>query len=38
MSERWIKDQQKKRLLVEQNWGQKQQKAKERMATYVLTC
>lgn len=26
-------DQQKKRLLVQQNWMQKQQKAKERMTT-----
>ncbi|KAK7363636.1 hypothetical protein VNO77_05786 [Canavalia gladiata] len=33
MSERWIMDQQKKRLLVEQNWVQKQQKTKQRMAT-----
>ncbi|KAL2339088.1 hypothetical protein Fmac_013534 [Flemingia macrophylla] len=33
MSEKWIMDQQKKRLLVEQNWVQKQQKTKQRMAT-----
>jgi len=33
MSERWIMDQQKKRLLIEQNWVQKQQKTKQRMAT-----
>ncbi|KAJ1395171.1 SNF2-related, N-terminal domain [Sesbania bispinosa] len=33
MSERWIMDQQKKRLLVQKNWVQKQQKAKERMTT-----
>ncbi|KAK7387852.1 hypothetical protein VNO78_22648 [Psophocarpus tetragonolobus] len=33
MLERWIIDQQEKRLLVEQNWVQKQQKTKQRMAT-----
>ncbi|KAG2407182.1 Chromatin structure-remodeling complex protein [Vigna angularis] len=33
MSERWIMDQQRKRLLVEQKWVQKQQKTKQRMAT-----
>ncbi|XP_027331720.1 chromatin structure-remodeling complex protein SYD [Abrus precatorius] len=33
MSEKWIMDQQRKRLLVEQNWVQKQQKTKQRMAT-----
>ncbi|RZC04584.1 chromatin structure-remodeling complex protein SYD-like isoform X1 [Glycine soja] len=33
MTERWIMDQQKKRLLVEQNWVLKQQKTKQRMAT-----
>ncbi|CAJ2634406.1 unnamed protein product [Trifolium pratense] len=33
MSERWIMDQQKKRRLVEQNYAQKQQKAREKMTT-----
>lgn len=33
MSERWIMDQRKKRLLVEQNWVQRQQKTKQKMAT-----
>ncbi|XP_027916125.1 chromatin structure-remodeling complex protein SYD [Vigna unguiculata] len=33
MSERWIMDQQRKRLLVEQKWVQKQHKTKQRMAT-----
>jgi ATP-dependent helicase STH1/SNF2 len=33
MLERWIMDQQKKRLLVEQSWVQKQQKAKEKLTT-----
>ncbi|KAJ1414267.1 SNF2-related, N-terminal domain [Sesbania bispinosa] len=33
MSERWIMDQQKKRLLVKQNWVQKLQKTKQRMVT-----
>ena len=36
MSERWIMDQQKKRLLVEQNSVQKQQKTKQKMATCFL--
>ncbi|KAK7264579.1 hypothetical protein RJT34_32188 [Clitoria ternatea] len=33
MSEKWIMDYQKKRLLAEQNWVQKQQKTKQKMAT-----
>ncbi|KAI4317659.1 hypothetical protein L6164_025510 [Bauhinia variegata] len=33
MSERWIMDQQRKRVLVEQNWMQKQQKAKQKIVT-----
>ncbi|XP_041000945.1 chromatin structure-remodeling complex protein SYD isoform X4 [Juglans microcarpa x Juglans regia] len=33
MSEKWIMDQQKKKLLVEQSWALKQQKAKQRIAT-----
>lgn len=32
MSEKWIMDQQKKKLLEEQNWILKQQKAKKRIA------
>ncbi|MED6205469.1 hypothetical protein PIB30_018071 [Stylosanthes scabra] len=36
MSDRWIMDQQKKRHLVERNLVQKQQKAKQRMATSFL--
>ncbi|KAG7991412.1 hypothetical protein I3843_02G074300 [Carya illinoinensis] len=33
MSEKWIMGQQKKKLLVEQSWALKQQKAKQRIAT-----
>ncbi|KAL1334750.1 hypothetical protein AAHE18_11G199900 [Arachis hypogaea] len=36
MSDRWIMDQQKKRHLVERSFVQKQQKAKQRMATSFL--
>ncbi|XP_052116774.1 chromatin structure-remodeling complex protein SYD isoform X28 [Arachis duranensis] len=36
MSGRWIMDQQKKRLLVQQNWVQKQQKTKQIMTTCFL--
>lgn len=33
MSEKWLMDQQKNKLLVEQSWVQKQQKTKQRIAT-----
>ncbi|KAJ6319025.1 hypothetical protein OIU76_014380 [Salix suchowensis] len=33
MSEKWIMDQQRKKLLTEQNWVLKQQKTKQRIAT-----
>lgn len=33
MSEKWIMDQQKKKLLVEQSWALKQHKAKQRITT-----
>ena len=33
MSDKWIMDHQRKKLFVEQNWGLKQQKRKQRIAT-----
>lgn len=33
MSEKWIMDMQKRKLLVEQNWIVKQQKTKQRIST-----
>ncbi|MED6121684.1 hypothetical protein PIB30_032453 [Stylosanthes scabra] len=36
MSGRWIMDQQKKKLLVQQKWVQKQQKTKQKMTTCFL--
>lgn len=33
MSEKWIMDQQKKKLLAEQNWALKQQNTRQRMTS-----